>query len=168
MKSRLLRWFIFGSMFLSTGVIHAQAACSPGTVPYGAGQGQNVCGPDNNQQHLQRQQQQPPPQWSRRWGAIATDGAGGHFGATAGVSTQGMAKQVALADCQSKGGTQCAIEVAYDNECAAMVIGDKGHNSGAAPTLDRAIQLGLDACARNGDTNCRVYYSACSLPVRIR
>ena len=166
MKPNLLSWFAFGLMFMSTSVIHAQAACPPGTIPYGTGQGQNVCGPDDNQQ--QQQQPHPPPQWARQWGAIATDGPGGHAGVAVYQSSKEAAEQAALADCRAKGGTECAVEVAYDNECAAMVVGDKGHNSGAAATLDKATQLGLDACKRYGNTRCHLYYSACSLPVRIQ
>ena len=168
MKLKFLSWFTLGLAFTSTSVIHAQAACPPGTIPYGTGQGQNVCGSDGNQQQREQQPSPLPPQWDRRWGAIATDGPGGHAGVAVSQSSKRAAEQAALADCQAKGGTQCAIEVAYDNECAAMVIGDKGHNSGAAPTLDRATQLGLDACKKHGDTNCHVYYSACSLPERIQ
>lgn len=166
MKHSSLQWLVSGSLLLNMGVTHAQTACPPGTVPYGTGQGQNACGPDNSQQPAH--QQPSPPQWANRWGAIATDGPGGSFGASTNMPTQDRANKAALADCQAKkGSSTCEIEIAYANQCAAMVAGDVGYNTKGGLTIDLAIGAAMKVCSA-ADTHCYAYYSACSLPVRIR
>jgi hypothetical protein len=75
---------------------------------------------------------------------------------------------MALADCQAKKGSpNCKVELWYTNGCAAMVVGDKGHNAKAGATPDEAIQAAMKVCSSE-DAHCFVYYSACSLPVRIQ
>ncbi|MEP6898066.1 MAG: DUF4189 domain-containing protein [Rhodanobacter sp.] len=162
----------FGLVLLLTGVAHAEGECPPGmfpTNPPGA-QGPVGCAPipgyNNNQR--QAQPQLPSPQWARRWGSIATDSINGSLGTTVGQSSQREAEQSAMADCLKKGGVQCKIQTTYDNECAAMILGDKEFNVGTAANLDKAVQLGIKVCTDAGDTNCHVYYSACSLPVQIQ
>jgi hypothetical protein len=171
---RTYRWLLFGLLMLLGGVVHAEGNCPPGYYPIGAPPGQGgpqgcapIPGDNNNQQQAQPQPPPPPPQWASQWGAIATDGPGGHLGVATNLSSKSEAEQVAMADCQAKGGTNCKIETWYSNGCAAMVVGDSGHNSNNAATLDEATQLGMKTCSAS-DTNCHVYYSACSLPVRIQ
>lgn len=169
MNSIVMRCLLLGLLLLFMDVVHAQVACPPGEVPYGTGTDDSVCGPDDSQESTQQQARKPPPpRWAARWGAIATDDSSGSFGAATNMSSRSGAQATALADCHSKKGATCKIEIAYDNECAAMVIGDKGHNSGADLTLDKVVQLGMKTCSAAGDTNCHVYYSACSLPVKIQ
>jgi hypothetical protein len=165
MRALASRCVLFGLLTVPIGVTRGQAACPPGTVPYGTGQGQSVCGPDNSQQPVQHQ---PPPQWANRWGAIATALPKGILGVANDASSQNQAERAALADCQSKGGTTCTIDLSYRNQCAAMVVGHPGYNVTPGDTLRAASEKGLKTCNDAGDTNCHVYYSACSLPVRIR
>lgn len=169
----LSSWLFLGFLLFTTGVLHAEGECPPGmfpTNPSGA-QGPVGCAPipgyNQQQQQAQPQQHAPPPQWATQWGAIATDSANGALGAVTGLPSKSQAQQSAMADCQTKGGAQCKLQVTYDNECAAMVVGNKIFNVGAAENVDKAIQLGMAKC-RETDTNCHVYYSACSLPVRIQ
>lgn len=155
-----------GLLLLYAGVIHAQAACPPGTIPYGTGQDQNMCGPDDSQQ--QSSPQLPQPQWASLFGAIATDGYGGSFGASTNLTTKKGAENAALADCRSKkGSNSCKVELWYTNQCAAMVMGDTGHNAKAGLTIDLAIQAAMKVCSA-ADTHCYAYYTGCSLPVRIQ
>ncbi|OOG47804.1 DUF4189 domain-containing protein [Rhodanobacter sp. C01] len=166
------RCLLFGLLLLLGKMAHAEGGCPPGMIP-ASGTDINSCVPIppgyyNNQQQAQPQPPPPPPQWTSQWGAIATDGPGGHLGVATNLSSKDDAEQVAITDCQAKGGVPCAIEVAYDNECAAMVVGHTEHSSNAAASLDEAIHLGMLTCNNAGDTNCHVYYSACSLPVRIQ
>jgi len=49
-----------------------------------------------------------------------------------------------------------------------MVVGNNGYNVGADATVDKAVQLGMKICTDAKNTNCHVYYSACSLPQRIQ
>lgn len=166
------RILLFGLLLLLGSVVHAEGGCPPGMIP-ASGTDINSCVPIppgyySNQQHAQPQlPPPPPPQWVTRWGAIATDGPGGHLGVAANVSSKSDAEQTAITDCQAKGGTDCKIETWYSNGCAAMVMGDSGHISNNAGTLGEAIQKGMKVCGAT-DTNCHVYYSACSLPVRIQ
>ncbi|WP_255402765.1 DUF4189 domain-containing protein [Pseudoxanthomonas sp. CF125] len=110
----------------------------------------------------------PAPQWERRWGAIATDGPNDALGVATDKRSKREASQIAMQDCKSKGGVSCKIDVAYDNQCAAVVVGDGGYNVGNAATVDIAVASGMKTCRDGGLTNCHAYYTACSLPVRIR
>jgi hypothetical protein len=47
-------------------------------------------------------------------------------------------------------------------------VGDKFFNASSAATIEEATQSGMKVCTANGNANCHVYYSACSLPVRIQ
>jgi len=167
MTSTTLRWFLLGMLILLTDVIHAQAACPPGMIPYGTGSDISTCGPDNSQQQSV-QQQPPPPRWKDQWGAIATDFAHSSAGASVNQASREAAEQAAIANCQSNGGSTCKVELWYTNQCAAMAVSDTGHNAKAGATSDAASQAAMKVCSEAGDTNCRVYYSACSLPQRIQ
>lgn len=170
-----LPWLVllFGLLLTFMNSAQAEGGCPPGLIP-ASGTDINSCVPIptgyyNNQQQAQPQPHPPtpPPQWTDKWGAIATDGPGGHLGTASNVSSREIAEQAALADCQTKGGSNCKLENTYGNACAAMVVGDKGHNSNSAKNLNRAVQTGMEICSAS-DTNCHVYHSDCSLPVQIQ
>ena len=156
---------LVGAGLLWSGVAHAQAACPPGQILYGSGNGLNMCGPDNRQQSAP---QPPAQQWERRWGAIATSVPDGVLGVSTDLSSKREASRVAVQDCQSKGGLNCKIETTYDNQCAAVIVGDGAYNAPIAATADKAVEIGMKICRDGGLANCHVYYSACSLPVRVR
>lgn len=110
--------------------------------PYGTGQGQAFCGPDDSQR------QSPPrplaPQWVDRFGAIATDGPGESFGASTDMPSRASADDAALLDCRSKkGSATCEIEISYWDQCAAMVAGHSGYNTKAGVTVDLAIETAM-------------------------
>lgn len=75
------------------------------------------------------------------------------------------AELLALDDCKSKGGTNCTVAISYGNGCVAMVFGDSLLTTGSGGTKEEAENKATHSCS-SGDTNCRVYYSACSLPVQ--
>lgn len=102
-----------------------------------------------------------------RWGAIAFDGQRGILGVSTGLQSEQAAEQAALNDCRAKGGIKCQSEISYVNGCTAFTIGDRGAYRGAKATLDQVIAEGMQKC-RETDQSCETYYSACSLPVRIR
>ncbi|QGW82683.1 DUF4189 domain-containing protein [Variovorax paradoxus] len=166
MSTHLLRsLLVIGLALLGTGVVHPEGgSCPLGYYPIG-GQGTMGCAP------LPGAQQAPKPpaeRWERRWGAIATDGPQGALGVATDKQSKREASRVAMQDCQSKGGVNCKIDIAYDNQCAVVVVGDGGYNVPNAPTADEAVEMGMKTCRSAGRTNCHVYYSACSLPARIR
>lgn len=160
-------------LLLLNGAVYAEGGCPSGMIPY-SGTDLNSCGPippgyyGNQKQNPIKAQQYPPPQWVTRWGAIATYEPDGSLGTATNMSSQSQAEQAALADCQSKHESACKVQLSYFNQCAAMVISDKGYNTGSAATVDQAVQAGMRICRDSGDPNCRVYYSACSLPVQIQ
>jgi len=116
----------------------------------------------------QQAPQLPAQQWERRWGAIATDGPNDALGVATDKRSKREASQAAMQDCQSKGGVNCKIDIAYDNQCAVVVVGDGAYNVPIAATVDQAAEIGMKTCRSSRRTNCHVYYSACSLPVQIR
>jgi hypothetical protein len=90
------------------------------------------------------------------------------MGIAIGKQSKLEAAHAAMADCQSKGGTNCKTDVTYANQCAAVVAGDGGYNVSPALTVDEAVSIGMKTCTETGDKNCRTYYTTCSLPIRIR
>ncbi|EIL91968.1 lipoprotein [Rhodanobacter fulvus Jip2] len=157
-------------LLLATTTIHAQAACPPGTIPYGAGNDPSACGPDDSQQPQEPQTPRLPRQiWVDRWGAMATNEPGDVLGVATNMQSESEAKRSAILDCQTKGREpSCTSLVSYRNGCAVLLVGDKFFNASSAATIEEATQSGMKVCSANGNANCHVYYSACSLPVRIQ
>jgi hypothetical protein len=165
MSANLLYRLLVASLWMFLGSTALAQQCPPGQIAYGLGPGLNMCGPDNRQPQAP---QQPVEQWESRWGAIATDGPNDALGVATDKRSKREASQVAMQDCQSKGGVNCKIDIAYDNQCAVVVVGDGAYNVPNAATVDKAVELGMKTCRSSGRSNCHVYYSDCSLPVRTR
>ncbi|MEJ1129386.1 DUF4189 domain-containing protein [Variovorax sp. CCNWLW225] len=170
MSKHLLRSLLVIALWLlGTGVGHAEGSCPPGMYPNNPGSTSGVNGCNPIPGYGNQQAPQPPAQqWERRWGAIATDGPQGALGVATDKQSKREASRVAMQDCQSKGGVNCKIDIAYDNQCVVVVVGDGGYNVPNAPTAAEAVEMGMKTCRSAGRTNCHVYYSACSLPARIR
>lgn len=167
MKSHLLTWLVF-VLLLFSGISHAEGNCPEGYYPIGGGGSQGCApAPSYNRQQGQQQSQKeaPSPRWVDRWGAIATDSAKKLLGTASDMNSRSEAENKAITDCQNKGGTQCKLQNSYGNACVAMISGDNIFNVGSAENMDRAVQLGIAQCSAS-DTNCRVFYSACSMPER--
>ena len=166
MKSNALILFI-GLLLLSCAA-HSEGNCPEVYYPIG-GSGAQGCAPvpGYNQQHDQIQTQRPQSQWADHWGAIATDMANNSVGLASNMTSDSQATVAAIADCQSKGGLACKVEIVYGNGCTALAAGDTGHNAKAGATVKAASQAAMKICSA-ADTHCQVYYSACSLPQRIQ
>lgn len=117
-----------------------------------------------SQQSSQQSTPQPAGYWKKTWGAIAPSPQGGVLGTAVGASSKEEAERLALADCKAKGGGACEIDIAYHNQCAVMILGDKFISTFSNATIEEASERGLAHC-RDTDTNCRVYYSACTEPI---
>jgi len=170
MYSTYLRWLLFALLLIVTGWVHAEGGCPPGLIP-ASGTNINSCVPIppgyyNNQQGVQ-QPQPPQPLWANRYGAIATDIPNRSGGISVNESDRSRAEQVAIANCQSNGGSNCSLEISYGNGCVALVGGKTGHNAKSGPTIEAATQAAMKVCDA-ADTHCQVTYAACSLAVRIR
>ena len=130
---------------------------------------QNRLGYMTQQQQMQEQMPPPPPQptgwWETTWGALAPSPVGGVLGVALGASSEEEAKRLALEDCEVKGGGACETEFAYHNQCAVMVLGQKNYHIVGAGSVATASEYGVEVCEERGDTNCNVYYSACTEPV---
>ncbi|WP_425543733.1 DUF4189 domain-containing protein [Rhodanobacter caeni] len=158
-------------MLLTVGATHAEGGCPAGYYPIGAPSGQSGpqgCAPIPRYNQQPFQPPQPQPEWVSRWGAIATYAPAGILGVSTGRASKSAAEQEALLDCKLRGGHVCKIEIAYDNECAAVVVGDKGYNVNTDATVDAAVQYGMRTCRDAGASGCHASYTACSLPVRIQ
>ncbi|MHB1057819.1 MAG: DUF4189 domain-containing protein [Rhodanobacter sp.] len=155
---------------LLAGGAHAEGNCPPGQYPIGAPQGQagpQGCAPIPGYSNQGQNPAQPaPPQWADRWGAIASYVPKGILGTSSNLPNPEQAKQAAIMDCQAKGASTCKIEISYGNQCVAMIVGHPGYSIAVGPTANDAEQSGMKMCSDGGDTNCHVYYSACSLPIR--
>lgn len=159
------RWLAAVLFLLVASLGHAENGCPPGMIP-ASGTDINSCVPIPEGYYGQQSDTQPPPpppMLEDRWGAIATDGIGGHLGVASNLLDRSAAEQTALADCRAKGGNNCNIETWYSNGCAAMIVGDQGHNSTYGETLHDAIKAGMKTCGKT-DKNCEVFYSDCSYP----
>jgi hypothetical protein len=157
-------------LLLTAGPAYADGGCPPGMIPY-SGNDLSSCGPIPpgyyGSNSTGPQPATLPPEWSSRWGAIATYAPTGVLGVSNDALSKEAAERAALNDCQSKGGLNCKIEVAYDNECAAVVVGDQGYVVTSNPFQDAAIKAGIGTCG-GSENHCHAYYAACSRPVRIR
>jgi len=146
------RWIGF-ALLLVVGIAHAQN-CPQGMALEG-GQGAYACVPMGNDE-------QPSGHWLSQWGAIATDVPNHTGGASLNQPTEDNAKQAAISNCVSNGGSDCKIVITYANMCVAMVAGGKGLFPYRANTIDLAVQMGTKMCRDAGDTNCRARYTSCS------
>ncbi|MCF7221663.1 DUF4189 domain-containing protein [Marilutibacter chinensis] len=130
---------------------------------------QNRLGYMTQQQQMQQQLPPPPPQptgwWETTWGALAPSPVGGVLGAAVGASSKEEAERLAIADCEAKGGGACRSKpFAFDNQCAAMILGENEFTLSNAETEDEAIDQGMSDCRKDSE-ECELYYSACSKPV---
>ncbi|WP_408951522.1 DUF4189 domain-containing protein [Lysobacter sp. Hz 25] len=162
-----IKFLIAGCVLLCSvaGNVAAEAGCPPGMVPYRGGTDPSACGP---------MPQGPAPitpsgpGWSSRWGAIASDEVNGIMGAVDSRESKRKAGKDALSECQARGGKKCKVTLSYTNQCVVTIQGNTGSTDAHAATIEYATQLGMESCRKRGDSDCNVYYKACSLPVQVR
>ena len=142
----------------------AEGGCPSGQYPANP-PAVNICYPIPDTEDSSPQQS--TVHWQTRWGAIATDNLNGKLGASVGAKSKRIATKAAVAQCRSNGGTKCIVDIAYYNQCAVMILGEKKYNTASAATLEQARDIGMKACSLSNQ-NCRVYYSDCSLAERVR
>lgn len=77
------------------------------------------------------------------------------------------AQKVAIAQCKANGGGKsCKVGLAFYNQCGVIASGDTATVMQGGATIEIASGMGLKKCS-NDTTNCKIYYSDCSPPVRI-
>jgi Domain of unknown function (DUF4189) len=138
----------------------AEGGCPEGQFPqqYGTTMGCTTMNAGGNQPVA--------PVWANRWGAIASDG-NGVYGIVSDMTTKRKASKAAIQTCKDRGGGNCVIRLAYYNQCAAVVMTDTWSGYAGAPTLENAIEDGKKRCTGSNTGSCRVYWSGCSMPVRV-
>lgn len=113
----------------------------------------------------------PPPaqQWVTRWGAIAigSTASGGGFGTSIGISSKNQVEEVAVEKCKSTGGGEACKAFSYRDQCAVVAWGTKNYTIQSAESIEVASELALGDCSAK-TTDCQLFYSGCSLPVRVR
>lgn len=145
---------------------HAEGGCPPGQMPYtgtppeGSAASIASCGPIPNSA--------PTPVWANRWGAVADDGAG-TFGMSDNERSKKKAERAAVTQCKDRNGGDCEVYMTYTNQCIAIAASEVKSNTARAPDEESAKQDSMAGCMKgNNGKGCRIYYSACSLPARIR
>ncbi|WP_266169273.1 DUF4189 domain-containing protein [Dyella subtropica] len=167
MKPIVLLSLLLG-ITMSYAPAHAEGGCPPGQIPY-SGTDIGSCGPipGYNQQQQPQAPAVPPPRWESRWGAIATDEPHGIVGASRNGLSEKAAKHDAIADCKSKGGVTCTMQISYSNGCGVLLVGDKTFNLNAGSTETIAVQKAMDVC-KAGNASCQVYFTSCSPAQRVQ
>lgn len=162
------------TLFLLVGLFHVSMAwgqCATGIES--AGNPECLPPDDSNSPYYQGSANQPqiqeipPVRWENRWGAIVTDNAAGVGGTAANHTSKSEAIATAMSDCTKRGGTQCTLDLAYYNQCAAVAWGDAYRSTSGGPTKENAESHAMDKCSQNAK-NCKVVYSACSMAVRVQ
>lgn len=148
----------------------AWAQCAPG-VPSAGNPGCIPPDQSNSPYYQENSNQQATPRqqavWADRWGAIAIDSETGGAGTVAGRTSKADAVQAATSDCMKHGATHCKVELAYYNQCAAIAWGSTQHGVAGDASESLAQSAAMKYC-RDGAADCKVVYSACSLPERIK
>lgn len=154
--------YLYASMAWSQCAPGVPSAGNPGCIP--PDQSNSPYYQENSSQQQMRMSQ---PIWADRWGAIAIDSETGGAGTVAGRASKADAIQAATSDCMKHGATHCKIELAYYNQCAAIAWGSTHHGVAGEANESLAQSSAMKYC-RDGATDCKVVYSACSLPERIK
>lgn len=110
------------------------------------------------------------PHWEGRWGAISFDFGRSNvgLGVSVAATSKRRAKNEALANCRAKGGTDCRINLIYDNQCAVVIAASGYSRSHGGPTVEITAKRGIQICEEAGFSDCQVYYKACSLPEQVQ
>jgi len=161
MKS--LKGFLAVLFVLICTAIRAEGGCPDGEYPQ-QGPGWRTCVPIPGASN--ETQTRPAFRWKSNWGAIAADKATASLGTTTTASSEDDAEQAAIKDCKARGGSRCEILITVQNACMAMVVGATRLNAKVGSTKSEAEGRGMALCNQQ-DTNCAVYYSACSVPERL-
>lgn len=128
--------------------------CTPPTAPGMPGYSETSAGQSNDSGTT----------YVTQWGAIAIDKVAASAGAVTGKMSESEARRDALAECAAKGGKECRISIAYDNQCAAVAWSPGMYFSASKVDRDDARARALALCSAEKES-CQVVYSGCSLPV---
>lgn len=164
-------YLLFVCMYLLAFLAHAEGGtCPQGYYPIGGGSaGWSSCAPIPG--YGGDASASPPalnsPVWKTRWIAIAV--GKGAFGVGRDQPSKRTAEKKALADCKNRSGLSCEIRIVTYNQCAAIAGGSTTLIASGAETLEAVTMDSLESCRNTHDnTDCQVYFSGCSYPIRVR
>lgn len=171
------RMFVFAALLQLSGSALAQIGCPPGYFPIVQGptnQTVTTCVPEGDagfgdyDGDASDAPAAPAERWADRWGAIAVASDNPVVGIAIDATSKRDAQKGAIDDCQRRGGAECKVEIAYTNQCGVLVVSGDQYNAARAATIQEATEIGMQICQQGNSESCRVYYSGCSLPVRIQ
>lgn len=167
--SRVMRQTLLLTVLLcATRTASAEGGCPEGLYPIGGGNGGwTSCAPIPGNESSPNAAVESGPQWATRWGAIAVDGNSGSFGGVDGLPSKRKAEKMAIRNCKKNGGQRCEVLGAYYDQCGAMAWGATKVTSYRSADLSEASSKALETCSQ-ASNSCKVYYSGCSYPVRVR
>ena len=148
------------SLLALSDIAFAEGNCPDGMVPI-----PNGCMPTHDTVTAASAPAQPRGRWETRWGAIATDNVIGSFGAVTDFVSKRQAQKAAIVQCKTNGGGKtCKSSISYYNQCAVIAWGDDSNHVQGAETIKIASDIAIQKCSTR-TANCKIVYSACSLPV---
>jgi Domain of unknown function (DUF4189) len=112
----------------------------------------------------------PSPKWATRWGSIAVGigPGGGVVGASRDATSKRKAEKEAMKQCrQHTDSRDCRIEISYYNQCGVLAWGENYYHTARAATVSEASGIAISSC-NTRTSNCKLFYSNCSYPVRVR
>ncbi|WP_325051572.1 DUF4189 domain-containing protein [Stenotrophomonas sp. ZAC14D2_NAIMI4_7] len=173
----MIRRILVAVLMIGTGgsgtTAHAEGGCPPGSYPIG-GQGVQGCAPIPGAGGGQSGSSIPTPprptgRWHDAWGAIAHSKSTSVVGTASAETSRRSAERTALKKCAVEGAKDCAVVMAYTNQCFAWVIpnvGGPGAQSGMAraATMELANELAQKECKDGAGDACKPFYSDCAEP----
>lgn len=158
----MLRFMLFSLLLVTA----SQSAIAQTACPAGVAPGSPQCGPDSGTSRAEPAPPRPTGEWIKTWGAVAGSDATGESGAVVGKLTEEEARSAAIYQCALGGATDCKVDLAYKNQCVALVSSEINSVSQGSATKQRAIDLAMSRCAKkSGGRECKVMYTACSDPI---
>jgi Domain of unknown function (DUF4189) len=154
--------FLLALLLMTCGLRAEGGTCPPGYYPVNSSSLMG-CAPIPGE--VYREPRAPDaPRWRKRWMSVAFGTNG--FGSAIDMPSKRKAEKAALAQCREMGGKECAVNMTTYNQCIAVSRGGSTALSTRAPELQQAESMAMDGCREDKEnTNCVIYYSACTYPV---
>ncbi|UXZ93758.1 DUF4189 domain-containing protein [Pseudomonas phytophila] len=157
----MLRTTAFSSLMLTAfASAFAQTACPGGVAP-----GSPQCGPDSGTSRADSAPARPTGEWIKTWGAIAMSRSTGEVGTVVGKLSEGDAKISAIKQCAKGGANDCAVQLFYRNQCAALAASQVDTFFQSSPIQQLAESGVKKVCDESGGGTCKVLYSECTEPL---
>lgn len=147
----------------------AEDGCPSGFIPNAAGTPNAQCIPAGG---LGYSGSEPAVTWERRWGAFTLDQPSGKIGVATLMTSKHKAEKEALQDCQTRGGSNCKVILAFTNQCGAIASGKDptgGHVISAAGGVNATVakQSAMERCGLEART-CEIFLSECSYAEQVQ